>query len=565
MAKKNQINKELVPDDSVAMLGFFERHSDMIASAIILLTMLCGLMVFNMRIDEGGDDSTYICRAIDMVDMGTYPSYQGPLYPIFLSLFIALFGANIAILKCTSFALILTSQYLFYRILKNEVNVRLVFAVMTMVGVSSWYMFFASMTYSEAFYIVIEYLFFGALLRYENSQSTSTIKTVLSPLPVGALVVVAFLVRTVGFGFGIVGILYLCLRRKFAKAAMLLGSIALVLCVWYGLRTVIWGDVPPDNRQIESLMQVHPYQPEDGMETLSGYVGRFFDNSQLYVSKHLMRIVGFLKNEDRETSALLTFVVYAIFAFGTFKAWKHNRSVLMLAVSSAVMLGITFVVLQPLWDQHRLIIPYVAGALVVIMYGIYHLFKMVVGSKAHYMALSVVLICCVLSMAQTMAKSDWNALRNNLKGDMIYGYTPDWYNYLSICQVVYDNLPADSYVACRKPNMARIYSGGHKFFGIYNFNTEDPDELIDNLRSHNVSHIIVASLRRDPLVPGAGVINTIHRYMHFVTEKYPNAFVLAGVCGDNHQNTDEPAYLFAVDYSYVDNVRRKAVEGGDEQ
>lgn len=557
MAKKTPKFKEFAPNDNVAVLGFFERHAELIASAIILLTMICGLMVFNMRIDEGGDDSTYICRAIDLVERGAYPTYQGPLYPIFLAIFVAIFGTSIAILKCTSFALILVSQYLFYRVLSKEVNVRLVFAVMTMLGVSSWYMFFACMTYSEAFFIVVEYLFFGALLKFENSSYSSTLKTALSPLFPGFLVVVAYLVRTVGFGFGLAGIIFLCLRRKFAKAAMLLGSTALVLFVWYGVRSAVWGDVPSGNQQIESLMQVHPYQPDDGMETLSGYAGRFVDNSNLYISKHLMRILGFFKIEHREVHPFLTAIFYALFAFGTFKAWKRNRAVLMLAVSSMVMLGITFVVLQALWDQYRLIIPYVASALVVVLYGLFHLFKMIVGTKAHYIALSFVAVCCVLSFSQTASKADWSTLRNNIKGDMIYGYTPDWYNYLNVCQVVYDQIPEGSYVACRKPNMARIYSGGHKFYGIYNLPSEDPDELIDNLRQHDVTHIVLASLRRDPLVQGAGLINTIHRYMSYVVKKYPDAFTLVGSCGVNNQQDDEPTYIFSVNYSYVDMMRDK--------
>lgn len=545
-------NANLVANENPDILGFFEAHANLVAGIILFVTFIMGLCLFNMRVDEGGDDSTYITRAMDLVSNGTYPTYQGPLYPIFLGAFIRLFGAHLLLLKATSFVLILLSQYLFYRVLRHNINIRIVFAVMFLMGINSWYLFFGSMTYSEAFYIVLQYLLFGFLLRYDGASCKSKAQTALHSLPVAALVVASFLVRTVGFGFGIASVIYLCLRRQFLKAAMLVGAMAAVLFLWLGVRTAVWGEVKSDNRQIESLMQVHPYQVEDGQETISGYFGRVVDNSNLYVSKHLMRILGFRKADDRTTSPLITILVYALFAFGTYKAWRRNRAVFLLAVTSIVMLGITFVVLQALWDQVRLIIPYVPIALIVLFYGLFQFFKLFAGKKAHLISMVVVILCSMLTFAQSFGKMDSDVLKHNLSGDVLYGYTPDWYNYLSVCAVVYDQLPADAYVACRKPNMACIYSGGHKFYGIYNFTSEDADELVDNLREHNVTHMIVASLRRDPLVPRGEVINTIHRYMHFIVKKYPQAFHLCGSCGGEN---NEPTYLFEVDYNYIDSMR----------
>ena len=93
--------------------------------------------------------------------------------------------------------------------------------------------------------------------------------------------------------------------------------------------------------------------------------------------------------------------------------------------------------------------------------------------------------------------------------------------------------------------MARIYAGGKRFYGIYNIPSEDPDELVDLLRRNNVTHIIVASLRRDPAQAGLGVINTIHRYLYRILQVYP-AFLeqVAQVGGQD----DEPAALYKLNY-----------------
>lgn len=561
--KTDKPNAQLVPNDNPNYLGFFEKHADVIASLIIIVTMLMGMFLFNMRVDEGGDDSTYITRAIDLFYNGTYPTYQGPLYPIFLAMFVGLFGANLLCLKFTSLALILVSQFLFYRMLKGHVNIRLILGVMGLMSINSWFLFFGSMTYSEALFMVVEYAFLALLLRFENKDDNGkATRGILGSLSPAALAVVAFLIRTVGLGFSIVGVAYLCIRKKYAKALMFLGSVIVLSLVWTGIRTVVWGDIKSDNKQLESLMQVHPYDESQGLETISGYAGRLVDNSNLYLSKHMMRMLGFRKAQDRGTNPLVTIILYSLFFFGAYKAWKKNRCLLLLAITSFVMLGLTFVVLQSLWDQARLIIPYFAIFLMIVLYGIFCLLKIVAGKKAHLVFMLVVILSGLMTFAQSVEKMDFHVLRENFSGDILYGYTPDWYNYLSICKEVYSQLPEGSYVACRKPNMARIYSGGHKFYGIYNFNTEDADELVDDLRNHKVTHVILASLRRDPLVPNGQVINTIHRYMNFINQKYPKTFIPYGMCGDENS---EPAYLFAVDYDYVDAMRQGMVDnnGGD--
>lgn len=552
MAAKKK-NTPVAPPTTAQNLSFIDKHSDLIFWILTAITAISALAIFNLRVDEGGDDSTYICRAMDLISEGKYPTYQGPLYPIFLAIFVAIFGSNLLILKLTSFALIIASQIIFYRTLRGNLNIRLTLAVVSLMSVNSWYLAFASLTYSEALYIVVMYLFFSTIMKFETASKPSFKDDFIAALPSGALIVAAFLIRTIGGALGLVGVIYLCIKRQFRKAGILIISILLISLVWLGIRAAIWGEIKTDNQQLTSLMQKHPYQVDEGQETISGYFGRFFDNSTIYVSKHLMRIAGFKSADNRETNNAVTVIIYALFAFGTYVAFRRNRFVFFMATTSAIMLGITFVVLQALWEQYRLIIPYVPMAYVVILYGIYHLLKHFVGNHAHILSLILVLFSGALTLAQTGEKSNLKVLSNNIRGDLLYGYTPDWYNYLSMCQNINRYVPDTAYVACRKPNMARIYAKGRKFYGIYNFYTEDADELIDQLRERDVTHIIVGSLRRDPQNPGQGVINTIHRYMNFVIKKYPKTFIRVAQIGDNN---NEPSWLFSIDYQHVDNIRQ---------
>jgi hypothetical protein len=57
--------------------------------------------LFDIRVSLSGDDSEYILRAYNFIH-GEFPTFQGPLYPIVLSPFIALFGISLPLLKMLS-------------------------------------------------------------------------------------------------------------------------------------------------------------------------------------------------------------------------------------------------------------------------------------------------------------------------------------------------------------------------------------------------------------------------------------------------------------------------------
>lgn len=539
--------------------SFFDQYSNVIFWVLMAATTVVSLLLFNFRIDEGGDDSTYICRAIDLLNEGRYPSYQGPLYPMFLSVVIALFGTKLAMLKTTSLLFIIAGQIAFYKILKGHIGIRLLFGVLLLLSVNSWYLFFASQTYNEALFILLQYLLMGAVIRFESKDLPKIKNCLTASLPSGLLTLACLLTRSIGWGLCLVNIAYLCIRRQYRKALAYVMSVAVFFGVFQGVKTLVWGDVR-EQSQLATLLQVDPYDPADGQETVGGFAKRFFANSELYVSKHFMRIVGFKDPNNRETSVPVTVFVFLLFGYGCYCAFRRNKYLLYMALCSSMMLGMTFVILQTIWDQQRLIIPYVPMAMVVLLFGARCLFNLLSKRISLYLCGALVGLVTLTSFSQTRAKIDLTTLRQNFKGDIYCGYTPDWVNYLSMCEYAAANLPEGSYVACRKPNMARIYGNGQKFYGIYTIPSEDPDELMQQLRDRNVTHIILASLRRDPLVADGQVINTIHRYMNFVVKKYPAAFLLRYQQGSDK---NEPAYLFEIDYDYVD--RTKAAEMNNQE
>jgi len=77
-------------------------------------------------------------------------------------------------------------------------------------------------------------------------------------------------------------------------------------------------------------------------------------------------------------------------------------------------------------------------------------------------------------------------LAKNMRGNLYYGFTPDWVNFLKISEWVGKNIPDSIGVASRKPSMSFIYSRGKEFYPIFRVPMENADTLINKLRAkHN--------------------------------------------------------------------------------
>jgi hypothetical protein len=80
---------------------FFDSKLNTVFLVSIILSILIFYNLFDIRVSLSGDDSEYILRAYNFIH-GEFPTFQGSLYPIVLSPFIALFGISLPLLKMLS-------------------------------------------------------------------------------------------------------------------------------------------------------------------------------------------------------------------------------------------------------------------------------------------------------------------------------------------------------------------------------------------------------------------------------------------------------------------------------
>lgn len=133
-------------------------------------------------------------------------------------------------------------------------------------------------------------------------------------------------------------------------------------------------------------------------------------------------------------------------------------------------------------------------------------------------------------------------VKKNLAGDIFYGYTPDWQNFLKCSRWCADSLPQNTLVASRKAPMSFVYGNGKKFFPIYSVikkdsltNQSQPDSALAFFNREKVTHIMVASLRINPTQNTGQVINTIHNIVQPIMEKYPNKLKIIHTEGVSEQ------------------------------
>lgn len=538
---------------------YLQKNERLYFWGILALGVLLALMSFNARISEANDDSLYIEAGYKYIH--EFPNYyytaNAPLYPMFLALLTLLFGTNLIVFKLFSVLFYALGAVLFYKALNKRVPELLKFFVFTFLCINYLVLYFASQTFSESFYMLIQAIFFYYFSKYNFSEPQLS-TDLRSPqnikrwLMLGFLMMVLTLAKNILiFGIAAVVVFYL-FKKEFKKAGIALLSFGLFKVLYEVIKNLVWGaSAIQYQSQMKLLLNKDPYDATQGQEDLAGFFGRFFDNCGLYLAKRFYQILGFMSEDTINVFGLLSLIVIALTFYGLFIAIKNRKDVIAfyLLFAGAICFG-TFFVLQARWDQPRFIMVHMPALLLGIFYGLYVFFSKSTFNQAIFLALVFLVTASMFLSSSRRALTNVPIVSKNLKGDIYYGYTPDWKNYLQMSRFCHDSLPEDSYIACRKAPMSFVYGKGKHFYPIYSVIGKDPitqqsnpDSALAIFQRNKVTHVIIASLRMNPKQNTGSVINTIHNIVGPIMQKYPQKLELVKEIGST-----EPAYLYKIKY-----------------
>jgi hypothetical protein len=470
---------------------FFDKRKKGFFWLAMAFSFLFSILLFSLKMSEMGDDSGYIIRALKLFKYGEYPPFQGPFYPMILSIFVAAFGVKIVLFKLLSLVFILLALYFFFRSLDGKIPYGILMPAFVLTAINSYILYFSSQTFSEAPYLLLQVLLFYVLFKNDSTfQRDFQWKTDwMQYLLIGLVLFLGGLTRSVHLGALAVVLLFFLFIGKWKSALASLAGYGVFWSLFECIKRMFWHNSSAQiSYQGSRMMLKNPYNAQDGMESFSGYIDRLVDNSQYYISKAFFAQTG-LRSESDEASLLLTLFSYGFLILGLYLVFKKSKPLLFTILYVGVLCLVTFLGLQVFWAQWRLIGVFYPFLLLAFFATFYYGLKRLPKVQFLYPLLLVVMLFSGLGETFKKVQKNMPVLKLNLAGDTFADYAPEWKSFIEMSQWSAKHIPADCMIASRKPDLSFIYTE-RDFHGVYTV----PEVNMDTLKVRIKSSMVLIGL-----------------------------------------------------------------------
>ena len=433
------------------------------------LATLMSIVMFDAKVSLSGDDCDYILAADAFWHHFAFPGHHGSLYPIVLSPFVGLFGYRLVLLKFLSVLFTVGAFGFLYKAFERRIPSAVLIPSMLLAAICSYIFFYAGYTYSEPLFMLLQSIYFYFFSRYfwvEGGTPSYTLrKDWKKYLNLGALTLAMGLTREIGFCVIGVVILYFAIKGRWKDLLYTVGAALLMLAAFYLVKAILWPNVAAGH-SFTNLMAKDYYNPNAGMEDTAGLLSRFWDNSRVYLSAFLCQMMGVMPETPSnrfDMSATRTLIIYGLyFAALVVILVRRDAPLLFAGLYAGVLNFASFVVLQIIWAQDRLITIYYPLILLFLLGALYYAFSSA-RLRRFFIVYPVVLLILLggtLNITRNRVGRTLPVLQQNLLlGDPLYGFTPDWQNFIKASQWVATNTEKDAVIVSRKPSMSKVYTG----------------------------------------------------------------------------------------------------------
>ena len=497
--------------------SFFLRKENLIVFIIVLLSIFFSLMLFDMKVSIAGDDSGYILSAKEFLDGTQFPLWHGSFYPIFLSFFMFFGGVNLLLFKCVSLLLIVGQLVITYFALKKVVSPTIVGLSVLLFAVNYSLLYHSSQTFSEPIFLFIQSCVLWLFFKIENdrTEDMGLNKKMLMFLLFGLSMFLLVITRNIGISIVLACILFFCINKRFGYAIYTFVSF-LVFYIPFLLYKSFYWHVKGAGFEDQLLFGLYkdPYNSSKGIETFSGIIKRFCINSDLYLSRNLLDIFG-LKDEMSDVSTSLTILMYILFIAIGIYLFKKSKEIFFLLIYVGFSLAATFITQQVCWDQLRLILVFAPLILVIIAFTINELLKKDILKKFQPFLFGFFVVLFFISFVKTVkcAKTNYTSLIDNVGGNSLSGYSPDWIHYIEACLWIKVNVPNDKIVGIRKPDIGFIYSN-RNYVGIVKSFDVTVDDIINTCYKNKAKTYTILQLND---VKKLKSLDSIYKYGEYMT------------------------------------------------
>lgn len=483
--------------------NYFANKQNLFFYLSLFLLALFGVLLFDLRISVGGDDSGYLQSAKKFATGEQFPTWHGTFYIMVLGWIYKIFGFHLTLFKFFSLLFLLGHQALTYYTFKGKVSPFVLSLTLLILSVNSGVIYYGSQTYSEPFYMLAQsfflYIFIKHLPAYSNSFADLK-SSWLKYLILGLSIFLLSIVKNLGIIAIAVVIIYFLSSKKFYSALFSIISFSLFKILFGLYKKVVWGmDLTAKSGQFSEIILKDPYNATKGQEDFAGMMVRIGENIKIYLSRVLMQELGLKDLTNTGTNWFVGILIIVILLTGLFLAYrKKNEALKVTFLYIGGSLAVTFIALQQMWAQTRMILPYIH--LIVLCFaialGMLATFKKLKAVKIIAAAFLVVVLSVTFLGTVKKSQDHQKVLSKNLAGNKYYGYSPDWVNFLKMSAWSAKRVDKNVKIASRKPSMSFIYGDGREFYAMYRLPIAFADSVMADV---DASHKAVLFIKEKAL------------------------------------------------------------------
>ena len=467
---------------------FLDRYEMVWFWVIFVITLITSVLLYDPRVSPGGDDSGYILSAHDFLRQHKFPAFQAPLYPMVLSVIDLIFGMSLSAFKIFSMCCILAFVALTFFAYRRQIPSLLLFITLLLTSINSHVLYFASQTYSEAFYMLMQSLlplvFFKFFINGENTNVPATSR-IRRNLLLGITIAGIVMTRNIGYAALLTVVAWFVCYRRWMNAGRTVIYFTICMASVQLLKMMIWKNTGlQGSEQFSAFLFKDFYHPEYGMETITGFFERFWTNSNQYLSRFFMAMLGFRNSITADgyftdVKSVITILVYLLGVAGLFLSYRNNKALFFACLFAGITVVVSFFILHAFWNQERLIVTAFPLLIMLLSGAIYYFLNLKPFRSFQILILVPFAFALFCSLSDTS-----QAVRKAQKLTNVYsGLTPDWRNYLMASAWAEKNLPSSALVACRQPTISSVYAKGKRFYRLGRVNSSNFQTFIDKWSS----------------------------------------------------------------------------------
>jgi hypothetical protein len=465
--------------------SFFYKYQDRLFYLTLITLILFGIFLFDVKISEGTDDSMYLLDAKKFIEGKSFPSFHGVFYSIIIGWFIEVVGFHLIFFKSLSLLFLIGHHIFFYLTFKHRISPFLLISTLLIICLNNTIIYFGSQTYTEAFYMFLQSLFFYILLKHFTNfpNNFNHIRANWGKyLNLGVILFIISTTRNVGLGAVLVTFLYLLVDKKFIPLLYTFLSFSLFKASFTLYKKIVWGISDSDlATQINLALQKNPYNKAQGNENISGMITRIIENLKIYLSNLFLNIIHIRNNNFIDTNLFISLIIIFILLVGLIIALKKTKHVLFpVYLYLGISFGITFISLSQIWGQTRLIVVFVPFIILCLFWPFAFISRLKSMDIIKIIPIIFIVFITFREFIATskMAHENKKVLAKNLAGNKYYGYTPDLVNYLKLSEWSAKNIPENVMIGSRIASMSFIYGNGREFYPIFKLPFEEVDSVI---------------------------------------------------------------------------------------